>query len=131
MDKETFEFRFGDELVYTTPLSDGQLVELVPGGGNVSVRYDDRKEFIRLVEKARLEESRQQARLLACLLRPSADDAQGLTLCLCPCAADRSHAGRAAEGGSSGRSGPSHVAGSGKESVWRPGDHRGSPETPQ
>lgn len=80
MDKDTFEFRFGDELVYTTPLSDGQLMELIPGGGNVSVRYDDRKEFIRLVEKARLEESRQQARLLV-WLRPSADDVRGLTLC--------------------------------------------------
>lgn len=63
MDKETFEFRFGDELVYTTPLTGGQVVELVPGGSNVSVRYEDRKEFIRLVEKARLEESKQQARL--------------------------------------------------------------------
>ncbi|XP_048844617.1 E3 ubiquitin-protein ligase HECTD3 [Brienomyrus brachyistius] len=60
MDKETFEFKFGQELVYTTLLSDGQLVELIPGGANTVVQYEDRKEFIRLVQKARLEESREQ-----------------------------------------------------------------------
>lgn len=60
MDQETFEFRFGEELVYTTLLSDGQMVELIPGGSNVAVRYEDRCEFIRLVQKARLEESKQQ-----------------------------------------------------------------------
>ncbi|XP_031150221.1 E3 ubiquitin-protein ligase HECTD3 [Sander lucioperca] len=60
MDQETYEFRFGDELVYTSLLSDGQMVELIPGGSNVAVRYEDRSEFVRLVQKARLEESRQQ-----------------------------------------------------------------------
>lgn len=62
MDRETFEFRFGEELVYTTMLSDGQMVDLVPGGSNVAVRYEDRSEFIRLVQKARLEESKLQVR---------------------------------------------------------------------
>ncbi|TKS79447.1 E3 ubiquitin-protein ligase HECTD3 [Collichthys lucidus] len=60
MDQETFEFRFGEELVYTTLLSDGQMADLIPGGSNVAVRYEDRKEFIRLVQKVRLEESKQQ-----------------------------------------------------------------------
>lgn len=60
MDKDTFEFRFGEELVYTTPLTDGHMMDLIPGGSNVPVRYEDRKEFIRLVQKVRLEESRQQ-----------------------------------------------------------------------
>lgn len=60
MDKETFDFKFGQELVYTTPLSDGRLVELIPGGSGVVVRYEDRVEFIRLVQKARLEENREQ-----------------------------------------------------------------------
>lgn len=63
MDQETFEFRFGEELVYTTLLSDGQMVDLIPGGSNVAVRYEDRSEFIRLVQKARLEESKQQVGL--------------------------------------------------------------------
>ncbi|XP_028329338.1 E3 ubiquitin-protein ligase HECTD3 isoform X1 [Gouania willdenowi] len=60
MDQETFEFRFGEELVYTTLTSDGEIVELIPGGSNVAVHYDDRSEFIRLVQKTRLEESKQQ-----------------------------------------------------------------------
>lgn len=63
MDRETFEFRFGEELVFTTLLSDGQMVDLIPGGSNVAVRYEDRSEFIRLVQKARLEESKQQVGL--------------------------------------------------------------------
>lgn len=60
MDQETFDFKFGEELVYTTLLSDGRLVELLPGGSNQVVRYQDRREFINLVQKARLEESRHQ-----------------------------------------------------------------------
>lgn len=60
MDKETFEFRFGEDLVYTTLLSDGQMVEVIPGGSNISVCYEDRIKFIHLVRKARLEESKQQ-----------------------------------------------------------------------
>ncbi|KAM5148800.1 E3 ubiquitin-protein ligase HECTD3-like [Mantella aurantiaca] len=60
MDKETFEFKFGGELTYTTVLSDHRMVELVPGGGNISVRYEDRLEFIKMVQKARLEESKEQ-----------------------------------------------------------------------
>lgn len=64
MDKDTFDFKFGQELVYTTPLSDGRLVELIPGGSGVVVRYEDRMEFIRLVQKARLDESREQVKTL-------------------------------------------------------------------
>nr|DBA17736.1 TPA: hypothetical protein GDO54_016064 [Pyxicephalus adspersus] len=60
MDKETFEFKFGGELTYTTVLSDQRMVELVPGGSNISVRYEDRLEFIKMVQKARLEESKEQ-----------------------------------------------------------------------
>lgn len=62
MDKDTFDFKFGQELVYTTPLSDGRLVELIPGGSGVVVRYEDRMEFIRLVQKSRLDESREQVK---------------------------------------------------------------------
>lgn len=63
MDQETFDFRFGEELVYTTLLTDGQMVELIPGGSNLSVHYKDRSEFIHLVQKARMEESKQQVSL--------------------------------------------------------------------
>ncbi|KAE8609931.1 hypothetical protein XENTR_v10011949 [Xenopus tropicalis] len=60
MDEETFEFKFSGELTYTTVLSDQKMVELVPGGSNISVLYKDRVEFIRMVQKARLEESKEQ-----------------------------------------------------------------------
>lgn len=60
MDKETFEFKFGKELTFTTVLSDQQVVELIPGGTGIIVGYEDRCRFIQLVQKARLEESKEQ-----------------------------------------------------------------------
>ncbi|XP_030310729.1 E3 ubiquitin-protein ligase HECTD3 isoform X1 [Calypte anna] len=60
VDREAFEFTFGRELTYTTVLSDQRMVELIPNGSSTVVRYEDRKEFIRLVQKARLEESKEQ-----------------------------------------------------------------------
>lgn len=62
MDKETFEFKFGKELTFTTVLSDQQVVELIPGGTSIVVEYEDRSRFIQLVQKARLEESKEQVR---------------------------------------------------------------------
>ncbi|XP_071292690.1 E3 ubiquitin-protein ligase HECTD3-like [Agelaius tricolor] len=70
VDKEGFEFMFGRDLTYTTVLSDQRMVELIPNGSNTAVRYEDRREFIRLVQKARLEESKEQiAAIRAGLLR--------------------------------------------------------------
>ncbi|NXX96193.1 HECD3 ligase, partial [Centropus bengalensis] len=70
VDREAFEFMFGRELTYTTVLSDQRMVELIPNGSSTAVRYEDRKEFIRLVQKARLEESKEQiAAMRAGLLR--------------------------------------------------------------
>ncbi|NWQ65455.1 HECD3 ligase, partial [Neopipo cinnamomea] len=70
VDREAFEFMFGRELTYTTVLSDQRVVELIPNGSNTVVRYEDRREFIRLVQKARLEESKEQiAAMRAGLLR--------------------------------------------------------------
>ncbi|XP_024618695.1 E3 ubiquitin-protein ligase HECTD3 isoform X2 [Neophocaena asiaeorientalis asiaeorientalis] len=60
MDKETFEFKFGKELTFTTVLSDQQVVELIPGGAGIVVGFEDRSRFIQLVQKARLEESKEQ-----------------------------------------------------------------------
>ncbi|NXJ73625.1 HECD3 ligase, partial [Trogon melanurus] len=60
VDKEAFEFMFGRELTYTTVLSDQRTVELIPNGSSTVVHYEDRKEFIGLVQRARLEESKEQ-----------------------------------------------------------------------
>ncbi|NWI28934.1 HECD3 ligase, partial [Sula dactylatra] len=70
VDREAFEFMFGRELTYTVVRSDQCMVELIPNGSSTVVRYEDRKEFIRLVQKARLEESKEQiAAMRAGLLR--------------------------------------------------------------
>ncbi|XP_064311300.1 E3 ubiquitin-protein ligase HECTD3 isoform X2 [Phalacrocorax carbo] len=70
VDREAFEFMFGRELTYTVVRSDQRVVELIPNGSSTVVRYEDRKEFIRLVQKARLEESKEQiAAMRAGLLR--------------------------------------------------------------
>ncbi|XP_014794517.1 PREDICTED: E3 ubiquitin-protein ligase HECTD3-like [Calidris pugnax] len=70
VDREAFEFMFGRELTYTTMLSDQRVVELIPNGSSIVVRYEDRKEFICLVQKARMEESKEQiAAMRAGLLR--------------------------------------------------------------
>ncbi|NXK52374.1 HECD3 ligase, partial [Chauna torquata] len=70
VDREAFDFMFGRELTYTTVRSDQRVVELIPNGSSTVVRYEDRKDFIRLVQKARLEESKEQvAAMRAGLLR--------------------------------------------------------------
>uniref|UniRef100_A0A8C3LUU2 E3 ubiquitin-protein ligase HECTD3 n=1 Tax=Chrysolophus pictus TaxID=9089 RepID=A0A8C3LUU2_CHRPC len=70
VDREAFNFMFGKELTYTTVRSDQRVVELIPKGSSTVVRFEDRKEFIRLVQKARLEESKEQvAAIRAGLLR--------------------------------------------------------------
>ncbi|KAM6080785.1 E3 ubiquitin-protein ligase HECTD3-like [Theristicus caerulescens] len=70
VDREAFEFMFGRELTYTVVQSDQRMVELIPNGSSTVVRYEDRKEFICLVQKARLEESKEQiAAMRAGLLR--------------------------------------------------------------
>ncbi|KAM7106509.1 E3 ubiquitin-protein ligase HECTD3-like isoform 2-T2 [Ciconia maguari] len=60
VDREAFEFMFGRELTYTIAQSDQRVVELIPNGSSTVVHYEDRKEFIRLVQRARLEESKEQ-----------------------------------------------------------------------
>ena len=82
VDREAFNFMFGKELTYTTVRSDQRVVELIPKGSSTVVRFEDRKEFIRLVQKARLEESKEQVmprswlRKVDCLSGPPG------TLCL-------------------------------------------------
>uniref|UniRef100_A0A8C5QDY3 E3 ubiquitin-protein ligase HECTD3 n=1 Tax=Leptobrachium leishanense TaxID=445787 RepID=A0A8C5QDY3_9ANUR len=64
MDKDIFDFKFGEDLTYTTVLSDQRMVELIPGGANISVCYEDRMEFIQMVQRVRLDESKDQIRAI-------------------------------------------------------------------
>lgn len=60
IDKESFNVKFGGVLTYTTVLSDNTLVNLVPGGADKFVDYEDRTEYIRLVRNCRMGEGKLQ-----------------------------------------------------------------------
>ena len=60
MDQETYETNFASELTFTTVLSDQSEIELVSGGSEVPVTYEDRLEYCRLVQNARMDESKEQ-----------------------------------------------------------------------
>lgn len=60
MDKDCFNVKFGGVLTYTTVLSDNTLVNLVPGGADKFVDYEDRTDYIRLVRNCRMAEGKQQ-----------------------------------------------------------------------
>jgi hypothetical protein len=56
-----FEAAYEQSLFYTTTLSDGAtVVELVPGGAAIPVRYEDRRHYARLAIEARFRECAQQ-----------------------------------------------------------------------
>lgn len=63
MDKETFDAHFGQERTWTTVTSDGTLVPLKPNGADIQVQYEDRIEYIKMVQQARLTESDAQVSL--------------------------------------------------------------------
>lgn len=60
MDKESFDTKFGGVLTYTTVLSDNTLINLVPGGADKFVDYEERTEYIQLVRNCRMGEGKQQ-----------------------------------------------------------------------
>lgn len=49
---------------FVTKLSDGSQVELLPGGANKDVTFENVSEFVDLVIQARLDESKAQARAI-------------------------------------------------------------------
>jgi len=67
MDEDAFVAYFGDELMWTVTLSNGNVVHLKPshdGGGSSHVHFADRLNYISLVKQARMNESRQQVPLV-------------------------------------------------------------------
>jgi hypothetical protein len=63
--KEEFEASVTDSLTWCTTLSDGiTRVELIAGGANKSVRFEQREKYARSVLRARLEESRLPVNLI-------------------------------------------------------------------
>jgi len=59
IDEDEFKAYFGDELMWTAALSDGNVVHLKPGHDD-SVHFNDRLSYISLVKQARMNESRHQ-----------------------------------------------------------------------
>jgi E3 ubiquitin-protein ligase HECTD3 len=60
MTEGDFNAAFSDTLTYTTVLSNGEMVTLVPNGEKKGVCYEDRMEFCRLVKEKRINESIKQ-----------------------------------------------------------------------
>jgi hypothetical protein len=58
LDAETFEMSVFEK--FTTVLSNGETIELMPGGGEIDVTLANHKKFIELVAKARLDENKKQ-----------------------------------------------------------------------
>jgi len=62
MDKETFSTSFFED--FTAILSNGESVELVPGGKERKVSYEDREEYVELYKNKRLHESDTQMKAI-------------------------------------------------------------------
>jgi hypothetical protein len=63
MTREDFDTYFGSALTWSVTLSNGHVVNLTPSNGDQSssrVSYDDRMEYARMVEEARMNECKQQ-----------------------------------------------------------------------
>lgn len=60
IDKDSFNTKFGGVLTFTTVLSDNTLVNLVPGGADRYVEYEERTEYIKLVRSCRMCEGKTQ-----------------------------------------------------------------------
>ena len=67
MDEQEFDAYFNEERTWTTILSDGRLVPLIPDGTDKVVHYLDRHEYADLVKAVRMSESDQQVRVGYCL----------------------------------------------------------------
>jgi hypothetical protein len=62
MDRDVFEASVFE--TYTTLLSDKTVVELVPGGKEKTVSYDERTQYVALVQQCRLNESASQMKAI-------------------------------------------------------------------
>lgn len=60
MKREKFEDSFEGALKFTTVLSDGETVPLVPGGGEELVTYDNRSKYCKMVKEQRMNENKMQ-----------------------------------------------------------------------
>lgn len=68
LDEELYKSNYGDECTFSTVLSDGRRVELLPAGEGRVVMPGERKEYASLVRRARMTEFTKQVRVTTTLL---------------------------------------------------------------
>ena len=59
-DEESYQSNYGNECTFSTVLSDGRHVELLPGGEGRVVKPEERQEYACLVRRARMTEFTKQ-----------------------------------------------------------------------
>ena len=59
-DEASYLSSYGNECTFSTVLSDGRLLELLPGGVGRVVKPEDRQEYASLVRRARMTEFTKQ-----------------------------------------------------------------------
>jgi len=60
LDKETYDEKFGEVLKYSTVLTDGSVYQLKERGFETAVPYEERMEYIKLVQNAKMDEFEDQ-----------------------------------------------------------------------
>ena len=60
LDEDLYQSNYGNECTFSTVLSDGRRVELLPGGEGRVVKPDERKDYASLVRRARMTEFTKQ-----------------------------------------------------------------------
>lgn len=60
MSEVEFQNEGGDDRFWTVTLADGEIVDLIPNGSEINVKYEDRFKYIKMIFEARLRESKAQ-----------------------------------------------------------------------
>lgn len=68
------EFLHGYELAFTTILSNGEEIEMVPGGKNIKVNYSNLKDYIDKTIQTRLSECKMQIKAIKKGIRETFND---------------------------------------------------------
>ena len=59
-DKESYQSNYGNACTFSTVLSDGRRVELLPGGEGKVVKPEERQDYASLVRRSRMTEFTKQ-----------------------------------------------------------------------
>lgn len=71
LDEDSYQSNYGNECTFSTVLSDGRRVELLPGGEGRVVKPEERQEYASLVRRTRMTEFTKQVEYFWTVHRPS------------------------------------------------------------